>query len=333
MVTTRQTHMLPGTGAQDRRKVNRIAGDSNAHRIKDILPDDIAVKCLPISDENIATPKNGRKAKRSRFCSPRFAGESLLFITFANSVFKGAKFSCDRFRHALLRDLRKMDVQQLYLHLGSNDILTNEAVFYRDVADLCDLVHQEAHNRCPECRVVCSNEDALLSHFCSREIKQPETGKENVYGLYGFGFFRDNEVNVVVQYLLNNLIDFRIYRDATPLVAIHPPPAPTLVWGLTGYLWHNSGWSGTSLAPYGITRLVSGLTGYLWHNTGWSGASLAPYGITQAGLGPNWLLWNNTGWSGASLATYGYNTGWSGASLATYDITQAALGLTGPPMA
>ncbi|KAH3806491.1 hypothetical protein DPMN_134811 [Dreissena polymorpha] len=35
--------------AQDRRKVNRIAGDSNAHRIKDILPDDIAVKCLPIS--------------------------------------------------------------------------------------------------------------------------------------------------------------------------------------------------------------------------------------------------------------------------------------------
>ncbi|KAH3833704.1 hypothetical protein DPMN_107016 [Dreissena polymorpha] len=79
-------------GAQDRRKVNRIAGDSNAHRIKDILPDDIAVKCLPIS---------------------------------------GAKFSCDRFRHALLRDLRKMDVQQLYLHLGSNDILTNEAVFYR----------------------------------------------------------------------------------------------------------------------------------------------------------------------------------------------------------
>ncbi|KAH3772232.1 hypothetical protein DPMN_173570 [Dreissena polymorpha] len=39
--------------AQDRRKVNRIAGDSNAHRIKDILPDDIAVKCLPISDENM----------------------------------------------------------------------------------------------------------------------------------------------------------------------------------------------------------------------------------------------------------------------------------------
>ncbi|KAH3737771.1 hypothetical protein DPMN_044365 [Dreissena polymorpha] len=35
------------------RKVNRIAGDSNAHRIKDILPDDIAVKCLPISDENM----------------------------------------------------------------------------------------------------------------------------------------------------------------------------------------------------------------------------------------------------------------------------------------
>ncbi|KAH3746982.1 hypothetical protein DPMN_181402 [Dreissena polymorpha] len=39
--------------AQDRRKMNRIAGDSNAHRIKDILPDDIAVKCLPISDENM----------------------------------------------------------------------------------------------------------------------------------------------------------------------------------------------------------------------------------------------------------------------------------------
>ncbi|KAH3842990.1 hypothetical protein DPMN_116496 [Dreissena polymorpha] len=74
-----------------------------------------------------------------------------------------------------------MDVQQLYLHLGSNDILTNEAVFYRDVADLCVLVHQEAHNRCPECRVVCSNEDALLSHFCSRHIKQPETGKERTY--------------------------------------------------------------------------------------------------------------------------------------------------------
>ncbi|KAH3740756.1 hypothetical protein DPMN_047467 [Dreissena polymorpha] len=35
------------------RKVNRIAGDSNSHRIKDILPDDIAVKCLPISDENM----------------------------------------------------------------------------------------------------------------------------------------------------------------------------------------------------------------------------------------------------------------------------------------
>ncbi|XP_052233361.1 uncharacterized protein LOC127846232 [Dreissena polymorpha] len=106
-------------------------------------------------------------------------------MTFANSVFKGAKFSCDRFRHALLRDLRKMDVQQLYLHLGSNDILTNEAVFYRDVADLCDLVHQEAHNRCPECRVVCSNEDALLSHFCSRHIKQPETGKESKIKLIG----------------------------------------------------------------------------------------------------------------------------------------------------
>ncbi|KAH3771064.1 hypothetical protein DPMN_172364 [Dreissena polymorpha] len=74
--------------AQDRRKVNLIAGDSNVHRIKAILPDDIAVKYLPIS---------------------------------------GAKFSCDRFRHALLKDLRKMDVQQLYLHLGSNDILTNEA--------------------------------------------------------------------------------------------------------------------------------------------------------------------------------------------------------------
>ncbi|KAH3835404.1 hypothetical protein DPMN_108750 [Dreissena polymorpha] len=44
---------LPVSGAQDRRKVNRIAGDSNAHRIKDILPDDIAVKCLPISDENM----------------------------------------------------------------------------------------------------------------------------------------------------------------------------------------------------------------------------------------------------------------------------------------
>ncbi|KAH3886157.1 hypothetical protein DPMN_010158 [Dreissena polymorpha] len=41
------------SGAQDRRKVNRIAGDSNAHRIKDVLPDDIAVKCLPISDENM----------------------------------------------------------------------------------------------------------------------------------------------------------------------------------------------------------------------------------------------------------------------------------------
>ncbi|KAH3874862.1 hypothetical protein DPMN_038116 [Dreissena polymorpha] len=82
------------SGAQDRRKVNLIAGDSNVHRIKDILPDDIAVKYLPIS---------------------------------------GAKLSCDRFRHALLRDLRKMDVQQLYLHLGSNDILTNEAVFYRSV--------------------------------------------------------------------------------------------------------------------------------------------------------------------------------------------------------
>ncbi|KAH3692420.1 hypothetical protein DPMN_075004 [Dreissena polymorpha] len=41
------------SGAQDRRKVNCIAGDSNAHRIKDILPDDIAVKCLPISDENM----------------------------------------------------------------------------------------------------------------------------------------------------------------------------------------------------------------------------------------------------------------------------------------
>ncbi|XP_052219626.1 uncharacterized protein LOC127836986 [Dreissena polymorpha] len=78
-----------------------------------------------------------------------------------------------------------MDVQQLYLHLGSNDILTNEAVFYRVVADLCDLVHQEAHNRCPECRVVCSNEDALLSHFCSRHIKQPETGKESKIKLIG----------------------------------------------------------------------------------------------------------------------------------------------------
>jgi hypothetical protein len=57
--------------------------------------------------------------------------------------------------------------------------------------------------------------------------KQSVVISYDVYGLYGFGFFRDNEVNVVVQYLLNNLIDFRIYRDATPLVAIHPPPAPT----------------------------------------------------------------------------------------------------------
>jgi hypothetical protein len=48
-----------------------------------------------------------------------------------------------------------------------------------------------------------------------------------VYGLYGFGFFIDNEVNVVVQYLLDILIDFRLYTDATPFVAIHPPPAPT----------------------------------------------------------------------------------------------------------
>jgi hypothetical protein len=37
----------------------------------------------------------------------------------------------------------------------------------------------------------------------------------------------DNEVNVVVKYLLDNLIDFNIYTDATPFVAIHPPPAPT----------------------------------------------------------------------------------------------------------
>ena len=51
-----------------------------------------------------------------------------------------------------------------------------------------------------------------------------------VYGLYGFGFFVDNEVNVVVQFLLDNLIDFRIYTDDTPCVAIHPPPAPTS-WG------------------------------------------------------------------------------------------------------
>ncbi|KAH3770709.1 hypothetical protein DPMN_172002 [Dreissena polymorpha] len=41
------------SGAQDRRKVNLIAGDSNVHRIKDILPDDIAVKYLPISGENM----------------------------------------------------------------------------------------------------------------------------------------------------------------------------------------------------------------------------------------------------------------------------------------
>ncbi|KAH3859969.1 hypothetical protein DPMN_102790 [Dreissena polymorpha] len=47
------------------------------------------------------------------------------------------------------------------------------------------LYLKEAHNRCPECRVVCSNEDALLSHFCSREIKQPETGKESKIKLIG----------------------------------------------------------------------------------------------------------------------------------------------------
>ncbi|KAH3812404.1 hypothetical protein DPMN_140835 [Dreissena polymorpha] len=98
-----------------------------------------------------------------------------------------------------------MDVQQLYLHLGSNDILTNEAVFYRDVADLCDLVHQvipdteEAHNRCPECRVICSNEDALLSHFCSRHIKQLETGKESKIKLIGSPMIAsaNNELNEV----------------------------------------------------------------------------------------------------------------------------------------
>ncbi|XP_052224793.1 uncharacterized protein LOC127840418 [Dreissena polymorpha] len=91
----KQTKRLQATkGAQDRKKANLNAGDSNVHRIKDILSDYIAAKCLPIS---------------------------------------GAKFSgdCRGFRHALLRDLREMDVQQLYFHLGSNDILTNEAVFYR----------------------------------------------------------------------------------------------------------------------------------------------------------------------------------------------------------
>ncbi|KAH3782957.1 hypothetical protein DPMN_160882 [Dreissena polymorpha] len=84
------------SGAQDSKKANLNAGDSNVHRIKDILSDYIAAKCLPISGAN-------------------FSGD------------------CRGFRHALLRDLREMDVQQLYFHLGSNDILTNEAVFYRSV--------------------------------------------------------------------------------------------------------------------------------------------------------------------------------------------------------
>ncbi|KAH3844771.1 hypothetical protein DPMN_087033 [Dreissena polymorpha] len=90
-----------------RRVVNLISGDSNVSRIDSVLLEDIAatVQCLSIS---------------------------------------GAIFSGDRrgFLHTLMKALREMNVQKLYLHLGSNNVLTNDSVFYPDIADLCDLVHQ-----------------------------------------------------------------------------------------------------------------------------------------------------------------------------------------------
>ena len=48
----------------------------------------------------------------------------------------------------------------------------------------------------------------------------------DVYGLPGFAFWDDNEVNEVVQFMLDNFIDFRIYKDDTPYVAVYPPAAP-----------------------------------------------------------------------------------------------------------
>ncbi|KAH3738853.1 hypothetical protein DPMN_045496 [Dreissena polymorpha] len=41
-----------------------------------------------------------------------------------------------------------------------------------------------------------------------------------VNGLPGFGFWDDNEVNVVIQHMLDNYIDFRILMDDTPYVAV-----------------------------------------------------------------------------------------------------------------
>ncbi|KAH3697470.1 hypothetical protein DPMN_084972 [Dreissena polymorpha] len=40
-----------------------------------------------------------------------------------------------------------------------------------------------------------------------------------VYGLPGFGFWDDNEVNVVIQHMLDHYIDFRILKDDTPYVS------------------------------------------------------------------------------------------------------------------
>ncbi|KAH3697520.1 hypothetical protein DPMN_085022 [Dreissena polymorpha] len=40
-----------------------------------------------------------------------------------------------------------------------------------------------------------------------------------VYDLRGFGFWNDNEVNVVIQHMLDHYIDFRILKDDTPYVS------------------------------------------------------------------------------------------------------------------
>lgn len=92
-----------------------VAGDSNVHRIKNAFSDvdDAFVHCLPVS---------------------------------------GARYTYDRkmFREQLKASLKEVSYTLLYLFLGSNDVLSPEHIFYRNVTEMCDMVHETS----PETQVV-----------------------------------------------------------------------------------------------------------------------------------------------------------------------------------
>lgn len=85
-----------------------VAGDSNVHRINNVVLDkDVSIKCLPIS---------------------------------------GARYTNDKkeFRKKLKACLRGDSYRQLYLFMGSNDVLISDHLFYRNITDVCDIVHEIA---------------------------------------------------------------------------------------------------------------------------------------------------------------------------------------------